>query len=82
MILVQLLDLYSLVVFAAVIVSWFQLSPNHPIVNVLQRLTEPLLDPIRRILPDMGGLDFSPLVLLFGLRLVRDLFISTALGGI
>ena len=82
MILVQLLDLYSLVVFAAVIVSWFKLPPNHPIVNVLERLTEPLLDPIRRILPDMGGLDFSPLVLLFGLRLVRDLFMSTALGGI
>ena len=82
MILVQLLDLYSLVVFAAVIVSWFQLSPNPPIVNVLKRLPEPLLDPIRRILPDMGGLDFSPLVLLFGLRLVRDLFMSTALGGI
>ena len=82
MVLVQLLDLYSLVVFAAVIVSWFQLPPNQPTVNVLKRLTEPLLDPIRRILPDMGGLDFSPLVLLFGLRLVRDLFMSTALGGI
>jgi len=81
-ILVQLLDLYSLVVFAAVIVSWFQIPPNHPIVNVLKGLTEPLLDPIRQILPDMGGLDFSPLVLLFGLRLVRDLFMSTALGGI
>ena len=82
MILVQLLDLYSFVVFAAVIVSWVQLPPDHPIMSVLGGLTEPLLTPIRRILPDMGGLDLSPLVLLFGLRLVRGLLLSAALGGV
>ena len=82
MILVQLLDLYSLVVFAAVIVSWVQLPPNHVIVSVLGGLTEPLLAPIRRVLPDMGGLDLSPLVLLFGLRIVRGLLLSAVLGGI
>ena len=81
MILVQLLDLYSLVVFAAVIVSWVQLPPAHPIVSVLGGLTEPLLAPIRRVLPDMGGFDLSPLVLLFGLRIVRGVLLSVALGG-
>ena len=82
MILVQSLDLYSLVVFAAVIVSWVQLPPNHPIMSALGALTEPLLTPIRRVLPDMGGLDFSPLVLLFGLRLVRGVLLSAALGSV
>lgn len=81
MILVQLLDLYSLVVFAAVIVSWFQLPPHHPIVSILRAVTEPLLAPIRQILPEMGGLDLSPLVLLFGIRLVRGVLLSAALGG-
>ena len=81
MILVQLLDLYSLVVFAAVIVSWVQLPPTHPIVSVLGGLTEPLLAPIRRVLPDMAGLDLSPLVLLFGLRIVRGVLLSVALGN-
>ena len=81
MILVQLLDLYSLVVFTAVIVSWVQLPPAHPIVSVLGGLTEPLLAPIRRVLPDMGGFDLSPLVLLFGLRIVRGVLLSVALGG-
>jgi len=80
-ILVQFLDLYSLVVCAAVIISWVQLPPNHPISSVLGALTEPLLAPIRRVLPDMGGLDFSPLVLLFGLRFVRGILLSAALGG-
>jgi YggT family protein len=81
-ILVQILDLYSLVVFASVIVSWVQLPPNHAIVSILGTLTEPLLAPIRRILPDMGGLDLSPLVLLFGIRLVRGVPLSAALGGL
>lgn len=79
--LVQLLDIYSLVVFGAVIVSWVQLPPSNPIATLLRTLTEPLLEPIRRVLPDMGGLDFSPLVLLFGLRLLRGVLLSAALGS-
>ena len=80
MFLVQLLDLYSLVVLGAVVVSWLQLSPSNPIVTLLGTMTEPLLAPIRRILPDMSGLDFSPLVLLFGLRLLRGVLLTAALG--
>ncbi|SVD34653.1 uncharacterized protein METZ01_LOCUS387507 [marine metagenome] len=80
MFLVQLLDLYSLVVLGAVIVSWLQLPPSNSIVTLLGRMTEPLLAPIRRILPDMSGLDFSPLVLLFGLRLLRGVLLTATLG--
>ena len=39
---------------------------------MLYRLTEPLLRPIRNILPNFGGLDFSPLVAIFGIILVKD----------
>ncbi len=81
MLLVQLLDIYSLIVFGAVIVSWIQLPPSNPVATFLQAMTEPLLAPIRRVLPDMGGLDFSPLVLLFGLRLVRGVVLAAALGS-
>jgi len=78
--LIQLLDLYSLVVFGAVIASWMRLPPGHPIGSVLTAATEPLLAPIRRVLPDMGGLDFSPMVLLVGVQLLRRLLLSAALG--
>ena len=73
MLLGQLIDLYSLIVFGAVIVSWIQLPPTHPVATFLRTMTEPLLAPIRRILPPMGGLDFSPLALLAALRLVRSM---------
>lgn len=79
--LVQIIDLYSFVVFGAVIISWIQLPPSNPVVTVLRAMTEPVLDPIRRLLPDMGGLDFSPLVLLFCLRMLRGVLFAAALGS-
>ncbi len=80
MLLIRLLDIYSLIVFGAVIMSWLRLPPGHPIANFLSAMTAPLLTPIRRILPAMGGIDFSPLVLLFGLRLLRGALLSAVMG--
>ena len=73
MLLAQLIDLYSLIVLAAVIITWVQLPPTHLVAVSLRAITEPVLDPIRRVLPPMSGLDFSPLVLLFGLQFIRGL---------
>ena len=79
--LIQLLDLYSLVVLGAVVISWIQLPPSNPVATFLHALTEPALAPIRGLLPDMGGLDLSPLVLLIGLRMLRGLLLAGALGS-
>jgi YggT family protein len=46
----------------------FFLDPYHPILNALGRVLEPLLAPIRARIPPMGGLDFSPLILIIGLQ--------------
>jgi YggT family protein len=76
MLLARIFDLYSLVILAAVIISWVRLPPDNPIVRVTSALTEPLLAPIRRILPDLGGIDISPMVLLVALRLLRGLLVG------
>ena len=68
-----LVNAYSLVVFARVIVSWIQLPPNNPVVYYSRALTEPVLEPIRKLLPASGGLDFSPLILLLFLRFIAGL---------
>ncbi|HEY4103835.1 MAG TPA: YggT family protein [Polyangiaceae bacterium] len=70
-----LFNVYSFVVLLAVIASWLRLAHDHPVVRVTSTLTEPLLGPIRRVIPSVGGLDFSPLVLLFGLRLLERLVV-------
>jgi YggT family protein len=47
----------------------FFLDPYHPILNALGQVFEPLLAPIRARIPPMGGLDFSPLILIIGLQI-------------
>ena len=68
-----LIDLYSLVVLLAVILSWVPLDRRHPLVTITRGLTEPLLAPIRKVLPPMGGLDLSPMVLLIALQILKGL---------
>ncbi len=72
---VQLICLVlTLIVLADVIVSFF-LNPYHPIRRWLDSVVEPMLAPIRRVLPAIGPLDFSPLVLLILIQLVQDLLV-------
>lgn len=68
-----LLDLYSLVLFVAVILSWINLPDDNPFVRIVRQLTEPVLAPLRKVLPPLGGLDLSPIVLLLGIRLLQRL---------
>ncbi len=65
------IELYTYVVFASVILSWIRLDPSNPFVRAVNALTEPVLKPIRAVLPTFMGLDFSPLVLLLALSIIR-----------
>lgn len=74
MILSALLQIYSLILLARVLLSWFpNLDPNSPIVRFLYEATEPVLQPIRRSLPRTGGIDFSPLIVLVGIQVLNSL---------
>lgn len=74
MLLIRLIDLCSLIIVAAVVVSWTNVPREHPAVRLLHRLTEPVLAPIRKVLPPAAGIDFSPLVVLIGLRVLASFF--------
>ena len=64
--LILLLNLYEIVLFLRIILSWFRISPyNNQFARVLYDLTEPVLEPIRAILPPVAMLDLSPMVLFF-----------------
>jgi len=73
--LARLIDLYSLVVLVAVILSWVPLDRRNPLVTVTHALTEPVLAPIRRVIPPMGGLDLSAMVLLIALQILKGLLV-------
>ena len=77
----KVIDIYTWIVIAAAIASWLVAfgvvnTRNQVIrwiVDFLYRITEPALRPIRRILPNLGGVDISPVILLLGLFFLRSL---------
>lgn len=73
--LITLIDLYSLVLLASVVLSWINLSPDNPVVRVVRQLTEPVLEQVRKILPSAGGFDFSPVVVFLALGLLKQLLV-------
>ena len=66
-----LIDFYLLIVLAAVIMSWVQPPRDNPVVQFINGAVDPVLKPIQQLLPDTGGIDFSPMVLFFGLTIIR-----------
>jgi YggT family protein len=73
----RLLQLYIFVIFVRVVLSWFPISPDSPLAAVYRfvySITEPVLGPIRRLMPGVGvggmGLDLSPIIVLLLIQLV------------
>lgn len=72
-IIIQLLNLVTLVLVARAILSWFPIgydSPVRPIADGLHRVTEPVLAPVRRVLPPMGGFDISVMLVILAIQVI------------
>jgi YggT family protein len=65
------------------ILSWVQPDPRNPIVQFLERVTGPILYPLQRIIPPLGGIDLSPLVAMLLIELIKGLLVNAILklGG-
>jgi YggT family protein len=71
--------LFTILVFAIIgraIMSWFRPSPGNPLVMILNEITEPVLSPIRRFMPSLGGLDLSPLIAIIALQFIRGMLLQ------
>lgn len=78
--LVQFISVLANILYVAligrVIISWLNVSPTNPIANVIYQVTEPILAPLRRVLPRVGMLDFSPMVAIFIIIIVQRVFVA------
>jgi YggT family protein len=77
LLLIQLIDLYAIVVLAAVVLTWIRLSPGNPVLQFVQTLTEPVLAPARRIIPPLGGVDISPMLVMIALQAIRSVLVRS-----
>ena len=85
--LVQFVTILSTVLYIALLIrvfsSWLNVgptSPLFPILNIVNQVTEPILAPIRRVLPRLGMLDLSPMVALLLLTFIRSAFVRIITG--
>lgn len=84
----QIVNLYIWTMVAYIIITWliaFKIvNPWQPIVRMaltfLGRIHEPLMGMVRRVLPDLGGIDVSPIILLLAVQFLRNLVISFLAG--
>lgn len=85
----EILDLYTWVIIAAVIASWlvtFRVINVYnafarSILRALEAMTEPVFAQVRRVIPIVGGLDLSPLIVLIGVMFLQRLVIWLTAGG-
>ena len=70
----SLISVYFIVLFARILLSWFPLQPGTAlasIASIVYQLTEPVMGPVRRLIPSIGMIDISPIVVFFGLRILQ-----------
>jgi YggT family protein len=71
-----LLGAYSIILLGKAIVSWFPVNPYNPIVRLLDRLTEPVLTPVRKKVPTVAGMDLSIVLVLVVISILRNMIWS------
>ena len=73
-----LLTAYMWIIIGRAVISWVNADPSNPIVRFLYEATEPVLSRIRRLLPmSMGGIDFSPMILILGIMFLQSFLVQT-----
>jgi YggT family protein len=78
-ILAAIINLLALAVFFRAILSWVAPDPSNPIMQALDAITEPILQPLRQIMPRMGGLDLSPMVAIIVLSVIARLLVQSGI---
>lgn len=71
-----LFTVLTMAVFARVLLSWFPIRPDNPLVVILYEITDPILKPLRRVVPSLGMLDLTPIVALFLLQIVEQVLLG------
>jgi len=66
-------------IFVRALLSWFPIDPHNPLVTLLYDITEPILDPLRRVIPRLGMIDITPLVAILLIQVIGN-FAASKLG--
>lgn len=68
-----IVNIYFFMIIAVIVLSWVAPHSQHPMVALLYQLTEPVMAPVRRLLPPLGGLDLSPILIFLAINVLEIL---------
>ncbi len=75
------IQLLTLLILVRALLSWIpSVDYGHPLIHMIMRVTDPILDPVRRLLPRLGGIDLSPIVAILLVQLVGQLLVRLLLS--
>lgn len=81
-----IVKIYFWSVIAVVVVSWIAPGSSHPAIQLVAQITEPVMRPVRKIMPDLGGLDLSPIIVFLILNVfsvaIEHMKVAAGLGSI
>jgi YggT family protein len=66
------IQLLGFAIFARAIISWFPIDRNGPVAQALAAVTDPILDPLRKVIPPIGMIDITPMIAMFLLLFIGD----------
>ncbi len=72
----MLLNVLWFAIFARAIVSWFPVDQNGPVIRALDAITEPVLEPLRRVVPRIGLFDITPMVAIILILIIQQMLVA------
>ena len=70
-------EILTIIIFIRVILSWFPHNPYQPLIKLIYQLSNPILNPIRNIVSPIGGIDISPIILIFIIQLIKNIILKS-----
>ena len=75
-------QLFAIALIARALLSWFNLDPRSPLIQALHSVTEPIVEPIRRVMPRLGMIDLSVLVAIFAVEIIAAVLAALVDGNL
>ena len=69
-------EILAILIIIRVLLSWFPYNQYHPLIQILLKITDPILTPTRSLIRPVGGIDLSPIIVVFLIKLIQNFIIS------
>ncbi len=72
----------NLAILVRVIVSWLNVSPYNPLISFIYQITDPIILPLRRIIPPLGMIDITPIIAILLLSIIRQILLTLLMAAL